>query len=99
MTIVDVFDPINSEVFLVTQVLVTVVALFLMGVAVRAWKNTKLKKIIYVAIAFSLFAVIHIFNYVDQAVMDVVSDDLRHTIFAILELSIMGMFVLALLKK
>jgi hypothetical protein len=99
MEIIDSFEPVNGQVFLFTQILVTVVALFLTGLAVRAWKNTKLKKIIYVSIAFSLFAVIHIFNYADQAILDFVSDDLRHVIIAILELSIMGLFVLAIIKK
>ena len=94
-----VFSENTSLIFLITQILVTIVALFIVGLAVRAWKNTKLKKIIYVIIAFSLFAAIHIFNYLDQSIFDFVSDDIRYVIFAIAELVIMMMFVLAILKK
>ena len=99
MQITDVFEPLTSEIFLISQILVTIVALFLMGLAIKAWRNTKLNKIIYVIIAFSLFAVIHIFNYYDQAVTDIVSDDIRHAVIAGLEISIMAMFVLAILRK
>jgi hypothetical protein len=94
-----VFSPNTSLIFLITQILVTVAALFLVGLSVKAWKNTRLKKIIYLVIAFALFAVIHIFNYLDQAVVDVVSDDVRYVVFAIAEVAIMSMFVLAILRK
>jgi hypothetical protein len=91
--------PIDSEVFAITQILVIVCALFLMGLSIRAWKNTGVRKIIYLIIAFSLFAVQHVINYVDQTEVDFISDELRYVVFAVIQVVIMGMFVLAILKK
>jgi len=94
-----VFSPNTSIVFLISQIIVIIFALFLMGLAIKAWKNTRLNKIIYVVIAFALFAVIHTLNYVDQSVVSFVSDDIRHAIFAVIEIGIMMMFVVAIIKK
>ncbi len=88
-----------DEIFAITQILIVVFALFLLGISVKAYKNTGLKKIIYLIIAFALFAFQHILNYVDQSVVDILPDDIRYVIFAIVTLSIMGMFFLAILKK
>lgn len=89
----------TSEAFLIAQIMITICALFLLGVTIKAYKNTKLRKLIYVAVAFVLFAVQHILNYVDQAVADIMPDDVRYLSFALMTLSIMGMFFLAILKK
>ena len=94
-----VFSPISSEAFLIAQILITICALFLLTLSIKAYKNTGLRKLIYVAIAFVLFAIQHILNYVDQAVVDIMPDDMRYLLFAIMTLAIMGMFFLAILKK
>jgi len=94
-----IFSQVSSEVFTITQILIAICALFLLALTLKAYKNTGLRKMIYLIIAFGLFAFQHIFNYVDQAVLDIVSDDIRYVIFAITTLCIMGMFFLAILKK
>lgn len=94
-----IFSKDTSTLFLISQLLVTVIALFLVGLTIRAWKNTKLKKIIYVSIAFALFAVIHIFNYIDMAVVNLVSDDIKYLVSALLQVGIMLLFVVAILIK
>jgi hypothetical protein len=94
-----VFSPDTSTLFIISQFLTIIVSLFLVALAVRAWKNTKLKKIIYVALAFALFAVIHIVNYIDMAIIDLVADDVKYLIFAIIQIVIMLLFVVAILKK
>lgn len=94
-----IFGKDVSTLFIISQLLVTIIALFLVGLTIRAWKNTKLKKIIYVSIAFALFAVIHIFVYIDMAIVNLVSDDLRFLISALLQVAIMLLFVVAIMKK
>jgi len=89
----------TSEAFLIAQILITICALFLLAITIKAYRNTRLRKLVYVAIAFVLFAVQHTLNYVDQAVADIMPDDIRYLLFAIMTLAIMGMFFLAILKK
>jgi len=94
-----IFNPITSEEFLIAQVLITISALFLLSLSIKAYRNTGLQKMIYVAVAFALFAAQHILNYVDQAVINFMPDDIRYVMFAIITLTIMGMFFLAIVKK
>jgi hypothetical protein len=94
-----VFSPLNSQVFVISQIIITVVALFLTGLAVKAWKNTRLKKMIFLIIAFALFAISHIIDYVDQSLVDLMPDDARYAMFAVVDIAIMMMFVFAILKK
>lgn len=94
-----VFSHGIDQVFVVTQILIAAFALFLLGLSVKAYKNTGVRKIVYLIIAFALFAFQHILNYIDQSVVDILPDDVRYVIFAIVTLSIMGMFFLAILKK
>jgi hypothetical protein len=94
-----IFSKDTSVIFLISQILVTIIAFFLVGLSIRAWKNTKLKKIIYVAISFALFAVIHIFTYIDMAVFNLVSDDVRFLISSIFQIAIMLLFVVSIMIK
>ena len=94
-----VFEPINSMTFVVGQIAVMIVALFLTVLSIKAWKNTSLKKMIYLVIAFSLFAIIHAINYVDESIVNVMPDDARYAMFAVTEIIIMLMFVFAVIKK
>ncbi len=92
------FSP-TSEAFLIAQIIITICALFLLAITIKAYRNTRLQKLIYVAIAFVLFAAQHTLNYVDQAVVHFMPDDIRYLSFAIMTMAIMGMFFLAILKK
>lgn len=89
----------TSTIFVISQFLTIVVSLFLTGLAIRAWRNTKLKKIIYVAIAFALFAVIHIVNYINMSIISILPNDVSYLIFGIIQVVIMLMFVVAIMKK
>ena len=94
-----IFGKGTDVLFLISQLLVTIIALFLVALTVRAWKNTKLKKILYVSIAFALFAVIHIFAYIDMAVINLVSDDVRFLVSSMIQVAIMLLFVVAIMIK
>jgi hypothetical protein len=94
-----VFTPINSQIFIISQIAIVIVALFLTGLAVKAWKNTRINKMIYLIIAFGLFAITHAINYVDESVVNVMPDDARYAMFAVTEIAIMLMFVVAIIKK
>lgn len=88
-----------SDVFLISQIGIVVVALFLVGLTIQAWKNTGIKKMIFLIIAFSLFAIVHITTYVDEGVINIMPDDLRYAMFGVTDIAIMMMFVFAVLKK
>lgn len=90
---------VTSEVFLVGQIAIVIVALFLIGLSVQAWINTRLRKMIFLIVAFGLFAFTHVTTYVDEAVVNIMPDDIRYAMFAITNVVIMLMFVLAVLKK
>jgi len=94
-----VFSPVTSLVFLISQISIVIVAVFLSAITIRAYKITHLKKMIFVIIAFSLFAISHTINYLDQAVVDIMPDDARYAMFGVVQVGIMMMFVLAILKK
>lgn len=94
-----IFEHNSNLIFLISQILVAIVALFLLGLTIKSWKNTRLNKIIYVIIAFSLFAFVHLLNFIDHGIVDIISDDTRYVITSIADIAIMGMFVLAIIKK
>jgi len=93
------FGPGSAEVFTIAQLTVLIFALFLMTLSISSYRKTGLKKIVYVIIAFALFATQHIINYIDGEVVDFLSDDMRHAIFAVISVVIMVMFFLAIIKK
>ena len=94
-----VFEPVDSMTFVISQIAVVIVAIFLTSLSLKAWKNTHLKKMAYLIIAFSLFAITHVINYVDQSMINFMPDDVRYAMFAVTEIVIMLMFVFAVIKK
>ncbi len=94
-----ILNLINSNVFVIGQIAIVAIALFLTGLSVKAWKNTHLKKMIFLIIAFGLFAITHLLGYVDQSLVNIMSDDVMYAMFSTTEITIMLMFVLAILKK
>lgn len=93
------FHPFLGEIFTASQLFVIISALFLVSLSVKALKNTGLKKISYLIIAFALFAIQHIINYVNQIADNPIPDEVRYPLFAVIEVAIMAMFILAILKK
>ena len=94
-----VFSHITSMVFIVSQLLIVISAIVLLAITIRAYKMTRYRKMIYVIIAFSLFAVQHTINFVDQGLADIMSDDIVFAIAGVVQLAIMAMFFLAIVKK
>lgn len=90
---------INNNVYVIGQIAIVVIALFLTGLAVKAWKNTRLKKMVFLITAFGLFAITHLLGYVDQSLVNIMSDDVMYAMFSVTEIAIMLMFVFAILKK
>ncbi len=94
-----VFSHITSMVFIVSQLLIVISAIVLLAITIRAYKMTRYRKMIYVIIAFSLFAVQHTINFVDQGLTDIMSDDIVFAIAGVVQLAIMAMFFLAIVRK
>ena len=94
-----VFSPINSMTFIIGQIAIVIVAIFLTMLSLKAWKNTRIKKMIYLVIAFTLFAITHAINYVDQSLVNIIPDDARYAMFAVTDIAVMLMFVFAVIKK
>ncbi len=94
-----VFGEGISQIFSITQIAVVIIALFLMSISIISFRNTSLKKILFAIVAFALFAIQHVINYIDAQQADILPDDVRYTIFSIITLAIMALFFLAVIKK
>ena|SRR3989442_10889750 len=91
--------PLTTEVFIVAQILIIIIALFLMMLAITAYRNTSLKKIVYAIIAFALFAFQHVINFISIEKVSFIPDDLRYAIFSVITLTIMVLFFLSIVRK
>lgn len=91
--------PFTFQVFTVSQVLDIATAFFLALLSVTAYRNSGLKKIRYAIVAFSLFAIQHVINYVDSSIIGIMPNDVRHALFSVITLAIMAMFFLAIVRK
>ena len=94
-----VFSPITSEVFLISQIIIIIAAIFLTIITIKSYKITRFKKMIFVLLAFALFGISHTINLIDQSVVDIMSDDARYAMFGVVQVGIMAMFFMAIVKK
>ena len=85
--------------FAITHLLIVAVTFFLAGLAFKAYRNMGTNKMIYLIIAFAIFGILHLLNYIDQAVVYFMSTEVRYAMSAVVELAAMLMFVLAILRK
>jgi hypothetical protein len=91
---VEPFEPITQAI----KIAIAAFSLLLLGLSISAYKKTALKRILYAAIAFGLFAIQMFFDYLEDAVegFDTAYSDI---IFYGITLTILVLFFLAIVRK
>jgi len=91
---VEPFEPITQAI----KISIAAFSLLLLGLSISAYKKTALKRILYAAIAFGLFAIQMFFDYLEDAVegFDTAYSDI---IFYGITLTILVLFFLAIVRK
>jgi hypothetical protein len=91
---VEPFEPITQAI----KIAIAAFSLLLLGLSVSAYRKTALKRILYAAIAFGLFAIQMFFDYLEDAVegFDTAYSDI---IFYGITLAILVLFFLAIVRK
>jgi hypothetical protein len=88
------YEPITQAI----KIAIAAFSLLLLGLSISAYKKTALKRILYAAIAFGLFAIQMFFDYLEDAVegFDTAYSDI---IFYGITLAILVLFFLAIVRK
>lgn len=91
---VEPYEPITQ----VIQIAIAAFSLLLLGLSISAYKKTALKRILYAAVAFGLFAIQMFFDYLEDAVeaFDTAYTDI---IFFGITLAILVLFFMAIVRK
>jgi hypothetical protein len=91
---VEPFEPITQAI----KIAIAAFSLLLLGLSISAYKKTALKRILYAAIAFGLFAIQMFFDYLEDAVegFDTAYSDI---IFYGITLAILVLFFMAIVRK
>ena len=91
---VEPYEPITQAI----QIAIAAFSVLLLGLSISAYKKTALKRILYAAIAFGLFAIQMFFDYLEDAVegFDTAYSDI---IFYGITLAILVLFFLAIVRK
>lgn len=93
-TAAEPYEPVEQAI----KLAIAAFSLLLLGLSISAYKKTALKRILYAAVAFGLFAVQMFFDYLGDAVaaFDVPINDV---VFSGITLAILALFFLAIVKK
>jgi len=88
------YEPITQAI----KIAIAAFSLLLLGLSISAYRKTALKRILYAAIAFGLFAIQMFFDYLEDAVegFDTAYSDI---IFYGITLAILVLFFLAIVRK
>ena len=91
---VEPYEPITQAI----KIAIAAFSLLLLGLSISAYKKTALKRIIYAAVAFGLFAIQMFFDYLEDAVegFDTAYSDI---IFYGITLAILVLFFIAIVRK
>ncbi len=91
---VEPYEPITQAI----QIAIAVFSLLLLGLSISAYKKTAVKRILYAAVAFGLFAIQMFFDYLEDAVegFDTAYSDI---IFFGITLAILVLFFIAIVRK
>jgi inner membrane protein involved in colicin E2 resistance len=94
MTEVEPYEPITQAI----KIAIAVFSLLLLGLSISAYKKTALKRLLYAAVAFGLFAIQMFFDYLEDAVegFDTAYSDI---IFFGITLAILVFFFIAIVRK
>jgi hypothetical protein len=95
--IVELDEPYEPIVQII-KIAIAAFSLLLLGLSLSAYSKTKLKKIIYAAVAFGLFAVQLFFDYLEDAVpsFETAYNDI---IFYAMTLAILVLFFIAVVRR
>ena len=96
----DIFDGIEITITASTMVL----AIILSMLSITGYRKNKLKKMLYAAIAFGLFAIFALYQYVEENyleanVIETIDNFATDLILPVIPLVILLLFFLALIKK
>jgi hypothetical protein len=88
------YEPITQAI----KIAIAVFSLLLLGLSISAYKKTALKRLLFAAIAFGLFAIQMFFDYLEDAVegFDTAYSDI---IFYGITLAILVLFFLAIVRR
>ncbi|MDQ3968478.1 MAG: hypothetical protein M3275_08800 [Thermoproteota archaeon] len=91
---VEPYEPITQAI----KIAIAAFSLLLLGLSISAYKKTALKRILYAAVAFGLFAIQMFFDYLEDAVegFDTAYSDI---IFFGITLAILVLFFIAIVRK
>ena len=91
---VEPYEPITQAI----QIAIAAFSLLLLGLSISAYKKTAIKRILYAAVAFGLFAIQMFFDYLEDAVegFDTAYSDI---IFYGITLAILVLFFIAIVRK
>lgn len=91
---VEPYEPITQAI----KIAIAAFSLLLLGLSISAYKKTAIKRILYAAIAFGLFAIQMLFDYLEDAAegFDTAYSDI---IFYGLTLAILVLFFIAIVRK
>ena len=88
------FEPIEQAI----KMAIAAFSLLLLGLSISAYKKTALKKILYAAVAFGLFAVQMFYEYLEEAV-EAFDTPYGDIIFTGITLGILVLFFMAIVRK
>ena len=91
---VEPYEPITQEI----QIAIAAFSLLLLGLSISAYKKTALKRILYAAVAFGLFAIQIFFDYLEDAV-EAFDTPYSDIIFYGMTLAILVLFFVAVIRR
>jgi hypothetical protein len=91
---VEPYEPITQAI----QIAIAAFSLLLLALSISAYKKTALRRILYAAVAFGLFAIQMFFDYLEDAIeaFDMAYNDI---IFYGITLAILVLFFMAIVRK
>lgn len=91
---VEPYEPITQAI----QIAIAAFSLLLLGLSISAYKKTALKRILYAAVAFGLFAIQMFFDYLEDA-FEAFDTPYTDVIFFGITLAILVLFFMAIVRK
>ncbi|HEU4443353.1 MAG TPA: hypothetical protein VFR94_01635 [Nitrososphaeraceae archaeon] len=91
---VEPYEPITQTI----QIAIAAFSLLLLGLSISAYKKTALKRILYAAVAFGLFAIQMFFDYLEDA-FEAFDTPYTDVIFFGITLAILVLFFMAIVRK
>ena len=91
---VEPYEPITQAI----QIAIAAFSVLLLGLSISAYKKTSIKRILYAAVAFGLFAIQIFFDYLEDAI-EAFDTPYSDIIFYGITLAILVLFFMAIVRK